>query len=81
VSQKRSNLDQCRALLDQQRYQEVLALIDIESSITDSEKAEGLVIKSAAQIALGTYDAKVIDEALALLRTSGDLSLLARAKY
>jgi DNA-binding NtrC family response regulator/tetratricopeptide (TPR) repeat protein len=81
VSQKRSNLDQCRALLDQQRYQEVLALIDIESSITDSEKAEGLVIKSAAQIALGTYDAKVIDEALALLRLSSDLSLLARAKF
>ncbi len=81
MSQNRSNLDQCRILLDQRRYQEVLAQIDIDSLIADSDKAEALVIKSGAQIALGTYDCAIVDEALALLRTSGDLSLLARAKF
>ncbi len=81
MSQKRSNLDQCRTLLDQRRYQEVLAQIDIDSLVANSDKAEALVIKSGAQIALGTYDCTIVDEALALLRSSNDLSLLARAKF
>ncbi|KAA3633611.1 MAG: hypothetical protein DWP97_08720 [Calditrichaeota bacterium] len=75
------NIDKIKQLLQERKYKDVISIIDINKAQIDLENVELLIYYTEASLALGEYESRFIDKAIALLRPTNDIGSFALAKY